>query len=373
MAAAAHGDLHLAVDRDLDGRGLGRQASHGDPGRLDVEAEPEPEQPPLVERLGLELAEAVVVDHVSCLLERLVDRYGVVDQAGRGGVREIARLHHVAAAELERVDAEPAGDGVHHLLAPDGLHHPRAAVRAPAASVRVDRLARVDNARDPVWPGQDHPDESDAAAPGRRERPGVLEMLGPHREDARVVVDGDAHRHAILARVQARHEVLAAILDPLDGPADQLAGQHSVELLGDHEHLLPEAATDVLHDHPHAVLRQIARPGEEAAGAVRALRRQPDDELLAVPVPVGDDTTRLHRHAQIAVLRERLGDDVSRVREDPLELGVLDGGHQVSHVGAELRMDERRALGQRLLHVKHGRERVDVDDDELAGVLGDVP
>src|SRR5437763_715410 len=99
VAAAAHGDLHLAVDRDLDGRGLGRQASHGDPGRLDVEAEPEPEQPPLVERLGLELAEAVVVDHVSCLLERLGDRDGVVDQTRRGGVREIARSHPMAAPE----------------------------------------------------------------------------------------------------------------------------------------------------------------------------------------------------------------------------------------------------------------------------------
>ena len=149
-----------------------------------------------------------------------------------------------------------AGDGVHHLLAADGLHHPRAAVGAAPARVRVDGLGREPDPGDPVRAGVEDPDEADGAAAGGREGADVLDELGPGTEDVPVGVEGEAQRHAVVAGVLARHQVLATVLDPLDRPTEALAGEHDRELLGDHEHLLAEAAADVAHHDAHPVLRE---------------------------------------------------------------------------------------------------------------------
>ena len=115
------------------------------------------------------------------------------------------------------------------------------------------------------------------------------------------------------------------------------------------------------------------RPRQEAADAVGALRRGVHDELVAEPVPDRHDAAALHRHAQVAVLVERLGDDVGGAGEDlrrardrrragcaPATLSDRSGVHGSG------------AVGQRGVVADDGVDRVDLELDEVAGVLGDV-
>ena len=170
-------------------------------------------------------------------------------------------------------------------------------------------------------------------------------------EDVAVGVERQAHRHPVVAGVLAGHQVLAAVLDPLHRPAEALAGEHDGQLLGDHEHLLAEPAADVAHHHPHAVLRQAEGPGRGSRGR----RAAPWVEVcttssLRKPSQMRHHAAALHRHAQVAVLVERLGDDVGRRREDGVELGIgcrRDGAVDVARRGRGARAGRRRRARRR--------------------------
>ena len=150
---------------------------------------PTPSRRPSSRAVRLLGAQRVVADHLDGLFQRAGDRHLVVDQAGRRRVRQICVLHDVAPAQLQWVDAQLAGDGVHHLLAADRLHQPRPAVRAAPARVGVDGLRRVPVARDLVRPGEDHPDEPAGVAAGRREGADVLDEVGAGAEDVALGVE----------------------------------------------------------------------------------------------------------------------------------------------------------------------------------------
>ena len=102
---------------------------------------PTPRQPPSPRAARLLGAERVVVEHRRGLLERLGGRH-VDRRRCRAAVvyGKLVARDHVAAAQLERVDAEPRGDDVDHLLARAGLHHPRPAVGAAPAGVGAHGL-----------------------------------------------------------------------------------------------------------------------------------------------------------------------------------------------------------------------------------------
>ena len=95
---------------------------------------PTPRRRPTANCSALPDAERVVVEHRRGLLERLGGRHVEHGDAERQGVRELVALQHVAAAQLERVDAELAGEAVDRLLAEVGLELPRSAVRAHAST-----------------------------------------------------------------------------------------------------------------------------------------------------------------------------------------------------------------------------------------------
>ena len=144
-------------------------------------------------------------------------------------------------------------------------------------------------------------------------------------------------------------------------------------LVGQHEHLLAEATADVAHDDADAMLGQAERPTEEGAHAVRTLRRDPHGEALAHRVPVGHDAAGLHWHAEVAVLREGLGDDVGRRGEDLLEAGIVGRGNDAGHVVDQSGVDDGGVGGHGGVGADDRLGRFDVEVDELARVFGDVP
>ena len=111
---------------------------------------------------------------------------------------------------------------------------------------------------------------------------------------------------------------------------------------------------------------------QEPAHAVGPLGRGVHEQVLAVGVPDRHDPPALHGDAEVAVLRERLRDDLGRRRHHLLELVVLDVGHAVGDVVGPFGVDRAGARREGGVVTDDGGDRVDLDLDEVAGVLGDV-
>jgi hypothetical protein len=100
---------------------------------------------------------------------------------------------------------------------------------------------------------------------------------------------------------------------------------------------------------------------------MRDLGRAPERELALAPL--GEEAARLDRRARRAVVDDPLLDDHVGVAEGGLDVPTAE--RPLEHrVGAELVVDDRRAVLERLLGVDDDGQRVIVDDD-LAGRVDD--
>jgi hypothetical protein len=109
---------------------------------------------------------------------------------------------------------------------------------------------------------------------------------------------------------------------------------------------------------------------------VRDLRGRPHRELVRRGDRGHDDAARLHRGRQQALLAEAASHDDRVVAGRRDGLGVVGAGtrevEQEAAVGALVAVHERRALGERCLHVDDRRQLVVLDGDGLERVGGRV-
>ena len=99
-------------------------------------------------------------------------------------------------------------------------------------------------------------------------------------------------------------EVLAPVLDPLQGAPEPARGQRDDQLLARREELLPEAAADVVRLDAHEVRRHAGHPRDRVLRLVRVLRAHPRVQLAGGRFVLDDDAARLHRHGRVPVLAE---------------------------------------------------------------------
>ena len=181
--------------------------------------------------------------------------------------------------------------------------------------------------------------------------------------------------HVVVAGEAGGDQVAGAVLDPLDGLAEQQRGGGGDDVAGIDRHLVAEPAADVRRDDPDLVLGQAGDHREQRAVRVRRLRGHVDRRLAGRRVDV--------RHAAAALERRRVAARVVRVElDDPVGLGegALGGvgvtGLPVVDVVGVLALlvvaDQRRVALERLLRRGDGRQRVVVDLDQLERVLGGV-
>ena len=135
--------------------------------------------------------------------------------------------------------------------------------------------------------------------------------------------------------------------------------------------LLAEAATDVALSHAHPARGDAEHPRADEPQLVRVLRGRPELQSILDGVPGGHDAARLHRRRVLAALAERGADHVGGAGEGVGERWLLAHG-AMRHVGALLLVHDSD-VGRRDLEVDHGRKRLELDVDQVAGVLGDVP
>ena len=163
-------------------------------------------------------------------------------------------------------------------------------------------------------------------------------------------------------------DILAPPLDPFDRLAEQhreIAGQR---LLAVHVELASEAAADLGRDHADVVLAELEHLGQARAQHVRNLGRRPHRQVALARVPLRDDAARLHRDR-----REALVDDLETHHLVGVAHRLVHRGrgnfHLERDVGAELVVQNRRAVGDRLFRIDHRVERVVVDFDQVECVL----
>ena len=310
MAACAHQDVDLAARLDADRSRFSAEDAEAHLG-FDVERQADAEVSALRARSLLLGAECLVTDELGGLLKRLGRAHRVVLDSARVRERQLGVLDHVASAQFERVDAELLGGNVDQLFAGDGLHHPGAAIGAMTARVRVDALRRVLEALHSVRAGEDECRRRRRHAVAEvRVGADVLEVQCLAGQQRAGVVEGERDVHRLLAGVAAGDQVLGPVLDPLHRPAEQLRRDDDGVVLAAGEHLLPEATADVAHDDPNGVLGHAEQPRPDCSRLVRSLRRRDDLQRRGPRIPGRYEAAWLHRHADVAVLREVLGDHV---------------------------------------------------------------
>ena len=148
-----------------------------------------------------------------------------------------------------------------------------------------------------------------------------------------------------------RDQVLAAILDPLDRPAQMPRGEGDQEVLGKALAAQPEPAADIVLDHRDGVLGEPGLTGQRAAYRERRLGRARDGEPLAVPF--GEQAARLHRHRRMPPDGKAFAPRIGGVREGGcrVALGGAIGNRHVVGGGIE----QRRAANRLDVQFNGGR------------------
>ncbi len=307
----------------------------------------------------------------SCRARRIVA--GVVLPAGRCGERELLGSQQVLHPQLGGIHAELVGEAVDDAL--DEVDRLGDAERARVGDA-TGRLVRV-HARDlavrgavVVGAGED---VEEAGRVLRRlgggvERTVVGDHVDAEPDDLAVARRGDRALHVVVAGEAGRHQVLGAVLHPLDRLAGDDRADDRAHVAGIDRHLVAEAAADVGRDHLDLVLGQAGDERVHGAVGVWRLRVRPERELAGHGVHVGDGAARLHRRGVRPRVQHVLRHDDVGAGEHRVG-GVLVAGLPVEDVVVRLALfvvaDHRRAVGERLLGVHHRVERFVHDVDQL--------
>jgi hypothetical protein len=137
-----------------------------------------------------------------------------------------------------------------------------------------DRGRLEAHGREFVRAGQHHLDHERHDAAPHRVRPGVDHHLHVQAEQVTVVTDGGTDVEALLAGLPGRGEVLAAVLDPLDRPAESVGCGRDGEFLPGGTDLQAERAADIARQHAHLVPLDAEARGDTRPGDVHALGRR---------------------------------------------------------------------------------------------------
>ena len=165
-------------------------------------------------------------------------------------------------------------------------------------------------------------------------------------------------------------EVFVALADPGHRLAEPFRGGRAQPVFAIRPALDAEAAAHVLGLHVQLRIGNAEHGGDRVAHQVRALAR--DGDLIAIRrlVVRSDDAARLHVVGNYALVDVRQLDDLVRLRERLLGLGLVADIDEEAHIALALRPDLRRAGLGRGTQVDYRRQRLPVDRDRLGRVLG---
>src|SRR5262249_6595652 len=166
-------------------------------------------------------------------------------------------------------------------------------------------------------------------------------------------------------------QVLASVFDPLDRPPVAYSKGSRGDLLAEKGSFRAETTPDIGIDDMNAVGWQAQRRGQGVARDEERLRGNPGGELSRLGVKVEQTSARLQRARGDALIDQAELDCATGLREGRRDVPTT-GGHTVDFVGADLRVEEWGAGTYRFLGVGDDGQRLVVNLDEEAGVIGSV-
>ena len=165
-----------------------------------------------------------------------------------------------------------------------------------------------------------------------------------------------------------RHQILAPILRPFNGSAEQPRRERHEIILRIKLAARPKAAADIVFDHAHRRLRQPHHLGQHAAIGERHLGRTAHRHALSICVPNGQQPARLHWHGRVTLHAKMLAAHIGCVPERRFGVAthrrdrageICSGGLEQKHI----------VLASRIACRDRG-QWLDVDDNGLQGVFG---
>ena len=312
---------------------------------------------------------------VAAQLERLVERplvvAAVVGQPGHCGVRELRGLDHVAAPDLDGVEADLRRQGVHRSL--DRVRRfrtSRASVRVGGRHRREHRSTAERVIRHVVDTGvEKRPEQRDAGSDQLEIRTHVGDEIDADRRDLALGVGGEIDLLDLPAPLDRRLRALGALLDPANRHP-VLAGERDTDqLFRINVQLGPEPSTHRGSDHTHLMLGNAERERDHDLEDVRDLRGRVEGDVAAERLRHRGHRPGLHRHRDEPLLDVALADRVCRGSERGVDRLLTLGVQlpRVALVGAQTLVDHH-AVAERILQIDHRGQRLVVDDDRVERV-----
>ncbi len=174
--------------------------------------------------------------------------------------------------------------------------------------------------------------------------------------------------HHVVAGEAGRHQILRAVLDPLDRNAGDDRARDRAHVARIHGHLVAEAAADVVAADPDHVLGEPGHVRVHGAVRVRCLIAVVDVELAGLRVEVRDHPARLERRRMAAGVDDVPGDDGVGLGERALGGGFVaclpQRAGQVVALPLLVVADQRSVGVERLAGVDDRRQRLVLDVDQ---------
>ena len=191
-------------------------------------------------------------------------------------------------------------------------------------------------------------------------------------QDFTVLAQCDFRPMDLIPLLGGGHEILAAILDPFDGPIELHRRPGQQHLFGvEHHNLGPERAADERRYHPHLRFGKIEHGRDAVADNNGRLGGVPHGQALHLVIPPGHDAPVLHGRGNAMIVVEPALDHYVGLF---FGLGVvafpLDDVRR--QVGVQVFVDQRSIGRERFLQARHRGQRLDIHKNLLGRVLGDV-
>ena len=230
----------------------------------------------------------------------------VIDPAHRRGVRHGVRLHHVAAAQFDTVDAQFARSGV------DQAFDEVVGFRPAGAAIGIDRDGVGEHAEhvgvdgfEPVDAGE-HPGAGHGGDIGREVRQigaHAGEGAGAQGEELAVFIHRDFAGGDVVAALAVGEEGFLAFRDPAHRLAELAGGVGGQHMFGVEEELHAEAAADIGGDDAHGGgIDAEDHAGHDVADGPAALGVGADGPGAGRGIVIGQTGTGFHRIDHDAVV-----------------------------------------------------------------------